>query len=32
MLKMPKLLVNREDQGRLIAQTSGGISMINESN
>ena len=31
-LKMSKRLVNREDLGRLIAQTSGAISMINESN
>jgi len=29
---MSKRLVNREEQGRLIAQTSGAISMINESN
>lgn len=29
---MPKQLVNREDLGRLIAQTSGTVSMINESN
>ena len=28
---MPKRSVNREGQGRLIAQTSGAISMINES-
>jgi hypothetical protein len=31
-LKMPRRLVNREEQGRLIAQTSGAITMINESN
>jgi SWIM zinc finger len=31
-LKMPKRLVNREEQGRLIAETSGAISMITESN
>ena len=31
-LKMPKQLVNREELGRLIAKTSGAISMINESN
>ncbi|HEY7078960.1 MAG TPA: SWIM zinc finger family protein [Nitrososphaeraceae archaeon] len=29
---MPKRLVNREELGRSIAQTSGSISMINESN
>ena len=29
---MPSRLVNREELGRLIAQTSGAISMINESN
>ena len=29
---MSKRLVNREEQGKLIAQTSGAISMINESN
>ena len=28
---MPRQLVNREEQGRLIARTSGAISMINES-
>jgi len=28
---MPRQLVNREEQGKLIAQTSGAISMINES-
>ncbi|HEY7080231.1 MAG TPA: SWIM zinc finger family protein [Nitrososphaeraceae archaeon] len=28
---MPKLLVNREELGKLIAQTSGAISVINES-
>ena len=32
LLKMPRQLVNREEQGKLIAQTSGAISMINESN
>ena len=31
-LKMPRQLVNREELGRLIAQTIGAISMINESN
>ena len=31
-LMMSKRLVNREELGRLIAQTSGAISMINESN
>jgi hypothetical protein len=31
-LKTPRLLVNRDELGRLIAQTSGAISMINESN
>ena len=31
-LKMSKRLVNREELGKLIAQTSGAISMINESN
>jgi hypothetical protein len=29
---MPRQLVNREEQGKLIAQTSGVISMINDSN
>ena len=29
---MPRRLVNREEEGKLIAQTSGAISMINESN
>ena len=29
---MPRQLVNREELGRLIAQTNGAISMINESN
>ena len=29
---MSRQLVNREEQGKLIAQTSGAISMINESN
>jgi hypothetical protein len=29
---MSKRLVNREDLGKMIAQTSGAISMINESN
>ena len=29
---MPRQLVNREEQGKLIAQTSDAISMINESN
>jgi len=29
---MPRQLVNREELGRLIAQTSGAISMINDSN
>jgi hypothetical protein len=29
---MSKRLVNREELGKLIAQTSGAISMINESN
>jgi uncharacterized Zn finger protein len=29
---MPRQLVNREERGRIIAQTSGAISMINESN
>ena len=29
---MPRQLVNREEQDRLLAQTSGAISMINESN
>jgi hypothetical protein len=28
---MPRQLVNREEQGKLIAQTSGATSMINES-
>ncbi len=28
LLKMPRQLVNREEQGKLIAQTSGAISMI----
>ena len=32
LLKMPRQLVNREEIGRLIAQTSGAILMINESN
>ena len=32
LLKMPRQLVNHEEQGKLIAQTSGAISMINESN
>jgi hypothetical protein len=32
LLKMPRQLVNREELGNLIAQTSGAISMINESN
>jgi hypothetical protein len=32
LLKMPKQLVNREEQGKLIAKTSGAILMINESN
>ena len=32
MLKMPRQLVNREEQGRLLAQTSGAISMITELN
>ena len=32
LLKMPRQFVNREELGRLIAQTSGAISMINESN
>jgi hypothetical protein len=31
-LMMSKRLVNREELGRLIAQTNGSISMINESN
>jgi hypothetical protein len=31
-LKISKQLVNREELGKLIAQTSGAISMINESN
>ena len=31
-LMMSKQLVNREELGKLIAQTSGAISMINESN
>ena len=31
-LKMPRQLVNREEQGKLIAQTNGAITMINESN
>jgi hypothetical protein len=31
-LMMSKRLVNREDLGKMIAQTSGAISMINESN
>ena len=30
--KMTRRLVNREEQGKLIAQTSNSISMINESN
>ena len=29
---MPRRLVNREEQGKLLARTSGAISMINESN
>jgi hypothetical protein len=29
---MPRQLVNREELGELIAQTSGAVSMINESN
>jgi hypothetical protein len=29
---MPRQLVNREEQGKLIAQTNGAILMINESN
>jgi hypothetical protein len=29
---MPRQLVNREEEGKLIAQTSGAISMNNESN
>jgi uncharacterized Zn finger protein len=29
---MPRRLVNREELGRLIAETSGAISVINESN
>ena len=32
LLKMHRRLVNREEEGKLIAQTSGVISMINESN
>ena len=32
LLKMPRQLVNREEQGKLIAQTNGAVSMINESN
>ena len=32
VLKMPRQLVNREEQGKLIAQTSGAVTMINESN
>ena len=32
LLKMPRQLVNREEQGKLIAKTSGAISMINDSN
>jgi hypothetical protein len=32
LLKMPRQLVNREEQGKLIAQTNGAITMINESN
>lgn len=28
---MPRRLVNREEEGKLIAQTSGAISMFNES-
>ena len=32
LLKMPRQLVNREEIARLIAQTSGAILMINESN
>ena len=32
LLKMSRQLVNREGQGKLIAKTSGAISMINESN
>jgi len=31
-LKMLRQLVNREERGKLIAKTSGAISMINESN
>jgi AICAR transformylase/IMP cyclohydrolase PurH len=31
-LKMPRQLVNREELGKLIAQTSGTITMISESN
>ena len=31
-LKMPRQLINREEQGKLIAQTNGAITMINESN
>ena len=29
--KMPRQLVNRDEQGRLIAQTSGAITMIDDS-
>ena len=32
LLKMPRQLVNREEQGKLIAKTSGAVLMINESN
>src|SRR5215475_12030336 len=32
LLKMPRLQVNREEKRNLIVQTSGAISMINESN
>ena len=32
ILKMPRQFVHREELGKLIAQTSGAISMINESN
>ena len=31
-LKMPRQLVNREQEGKLIARTNGAFSMINDSN
>ena len=32
LLKMPRKLANREEQGRLIARSSGAVTMINQSN